>query len=169
MSKPKWLFHGSSQKVAGALRPVLKNGPNYLHNKPIVFAAERADIAAMFMLPESYLCSICFERDIAFICIWGKPEDFKDQPGYLYIFNSDQFQKVGKDYEWQSLNEVKPVEVKTYVSVIEGMLENGVQVYFIDDNPLFDQIRENIDHRAPIVKNLVSENQKREFNIKTFN
>lgn len=159
----KKLYHGSSQKIEGLL-------------KPVVFATDRADLAALFSFPIDKLSSIGFEQDIAYICIWGKPEEVdehssspnKSRKGYLYILPETTFEKVGKDYEWQSFVEVKPLEVKEFDSVIQGMMETGVQVYFINDDPTFDKIVANKDHRAPILKNLISENQKRGINTREF-
>lgn len=165
------LYHGGSQKINGPLQPILvKDRPGYEHTLATVFATERADIAALFMLPYEVLSSISFEQDIAFICIWGTSKQLKgkDIQGYLYILPSDSFEKIGKEYEWQSLKEVLPLEVKEYPDLIIGMMECGVQVYFINDDPTFDRIVESKYDRAPIVKELVSENQKLGINIKNF-
>ena len=56
---------------------------------------------------------------------------------------------------------VAPLEIKEFRSVIEAMMQQGVQVYFINDELTFDQIVKNKYHRAPIVKNLTSLNQKK--------
>ncbi len=151
------LYHGSSLKIEGVL-------------KPVVFATDRADLAALFSFPVDRLSSIGFEQDIAYICIWGTPEQLDgNRKGYLYILPDDTFEKVGKDYEWQSFSLVKPVEIKEFDSVIDGMMATGVQVYFINDDPAFDKIVADKDNRAPILKKLVSENQKKNINVKKFN
>jgi hypothetical protein len=172
IDKPSKLYHGSSKKINGPLLPILleNNSSDYTHTRPAVFATEKADIAAMFMFPANLISSICFEQDIAFICIWGTAKEFDEKKveGFLYIFSSESFEKVGKEYEWQSFNAVTPVEIKEYQSVIDGMIEQGVQVYFINDDTIFDQIVENKNNRAPIVSKLASENQRRNINIKKF-
>ena len=163
------LYHGSPNKIEGELKPILKHSTlEHIHNKPAVFATERIDVASLFMFPLDTLASIGFEQDIAYICIWGTSEEFisKDKGGYIYIFSSDKFEQVGKDYEWQSFVTVLPKEVKEYSSVIDGMIENNVQVYFINDNSKFDKIEAEKDNRAPILKEILSENQKRNFNVK---
>lgn len=48
------------------------------------------------------------------------------------------------------------------------MMRCGVQVYFINDNTTFDRIVEDKNSRAPILKKLPSENEKKSFNIKKF-
>jgi len=172
MEKPLYLYHGSSHKITGPLQPVLRqDSPEHIHTKPAVFATARADIAALFMFPLTTLASVGFEQDTAYICIWGKPEEFaaKDSGGFLYVLPGENFEKIGKEYEWQSFQEVTPLEIRQFKSVVNGMIELGVQVYFIDDNPTFDKIVTNKNNRAPILKTLISENQKQNLNVKSFN
>jgi len=45
------------------------------------------------------------------------------------------------------------------------MLENGVQVYFVNNN-IYKQIKESNDHGFSILENLESENQRMSINIK---
>jgi hypothetical protein len=169
MDKPIYLYHGSSYKIAGPLRPVLKAATeDHVHDRPAVFATERIDLAAMFMSPADILLSIGFEQDIAFICIWGDPQEFKDSEAYVYVFSSEFFEKVGKEYEWQSFESVMPVEVREFPSLISGMMECGVQVYFIQDDIVMDRIVADKNNRTPILKELVSENQKKGVNIRKF-
>lgn len=162
------LYHGSSKQINGLLKPILiSSKSDYIHKKAAVFGTERQDIAALFMFPEEFLASIGFEGDVAFICIWGL-QDFKgkDLKGYLYVLPGESFEKIGKDYEWQSYKEVEPIEVKEYQDSILGMMELGVQVYFIQDEKIMDKIVENVGNRSNILKGLVSENQKQGKNIK---
>ena len=163
------LYHGSPSEIKGELKPVLKHSTlEHVHTKPAVFATERIDVASLFMFPLGVLASIGFEQDIAYICIWGKPEEFKlkDKGGYVYIFLSENFEQVGKDYEWQSFIPVIPKEVKRFESVIDGMIACGAQVYFINDEKIMDAIVANKDNRASILKTLTSENQKLNKNFK---
>lgn len=171
MQKPEFLYHGSTKSIDGPLTPILEHSTvDHSHTRPAVFATERKDVAAMFMFPLDTLASIGFEQDISYICIWGTREEFvsKDNGGFLYILPNDTFEKIGKDYEWQSFSPVTPIKIDRYSSVIEGMLENNVQVYFIDDDPTFDKIVEDKNNRALVLKNLVSENERRGINIKKF-
>src|SRR6266481_438348 len=162
MQKPEKLYHGSSRKISDALKPVLRGSTaDHVHSTPAVFATARKDIAAVFMFPLTTLASVGFEQDIAYICIWGSMEEFKpkDQGGFMYILPSANFEKVGKEYEWQAFHEVMPVEVQEFKSVVDGMMECGAQVYFINDEALFDRIVSEKDRRAPILRQLISENQ----------
>lgn len=169
--KPTQLYHGSSKRISGALKPVLnKDTEDAVHNKASVFATERLDLAALFMFPFDHIASIGCEQDIAYICIWGTPEDFeeKDFGGFIYVLPSETFEKVGKDYEYQSFEAVEPETVKVFESVIAGMMSCGVQVYFIDDEELFDRIVADKTKRAPLLKELVSENQEQDMNVVEF-
>jgi len=157
LNKPKILYHGSEYFIGDSLTPVFeKRTLDHVHRRPAVFATERKDIAALFMFPLDILASIGFEGDVAYICIWGTAEEFisKDKGGYLYTLPSDTFNKFGKEYEWQSFESVKPLEVKRYDSVTEGMLSCGAKVYFINDEEIMDKIRDNVGNRIPILKGL---------------
>ncbi|MDP2651080.1 MAG: hypothetical protein Q8O98_00645 [bacterium] len=170
-NKPKELYHGSAHRIEGPLRPVLlEQTPDHIHTKPAVFATERLDLAALFMFPTDTLHSIGFEQDIAYICIWGTREDAaqNDRKGFIYILPPETFEKIGKGYEWQSFVEVTPIELKSYEKSVPGMIECGVQVYFINNNAVFDKIVEDKTNRATILKNLISENQRLGLNIKIF-
>ncbi len=171
MEKPNKLYHGSSLKIEGPLKPILQHTTlDHVHAKPAVFGTERADIATLFMFSASTLSSIGYEQNIAYICIWGTPDEFKakDKGGFLYTLPSKTFEKVGKEYEWQSFTEVAPEKAEEFHFVIDGMMEKDVQVYFINDESIFDKIVEDKNNRAPILKNLISENQKYNKNIKVF-
>ncbi|MDO8495139.1 MAG: hypothetical protein Q7S32_01240 [bacterium] len=165
------LYHGSPHKIAGELKPVLKHSTSdHIHDLPAVFATERIDVASLFMFPVEVIHSIGFEQDIAYICIWGTSEEFlpKDKGGFVYRLPSTSFEKIGKKYEWQSFEEVTPGEVIEFPSVIAGMIESGVQVYFINNEMTFDKIVAEKDNRAPILRELISENQKQNINAKNF-
>jgi hypothetical protein len=169
--KPEKLYHGSSRRIEGPLEPVLLHGTSdHIHERPAVFATERADVAGLFMFQAETLASVGFEQNIAYICIWGTAEEFapKDKLGFLYVLPSATFEKIGKEYEWQSFDPVAPLEIKEFHKTIEGMIELEIQVYFINDDAVFDKIVADKDNRAPILKELLSENQKQDLNVKLF-
>ena len=168
---PDVLYHGSAQRIDGPLTPVLRHGSeDHVHTRAAVFATERLDIASRFMIPPDSLSSFGFERDIAYICIWGTPEEFarRDPGGYVYVLPGTAFKKIGKWYEWQSFEPVEPTETKHYPSVIGGMIECGAQVYFIDDDPTFDDIVRDKENRAPILAARISENARQGKNVRPF-
>lgn len=163
LKKTKFLYHGSEYLIEGYLKPVIeKKTFDHVHSRPAIFATERIDIAALFMFPMDTLASIGFEDNIAYICIWGTAEEFKnkDLGGFIYVLPGDSFKKIGKQYEWQSFEPVLPIEIKKFRSVVEGMIECGAWVYFINDNDIFDQIRYNKDSRMLILKQFTSENER---------
>jgi hypothetical protein len=162
INKPAKLYHGSTHIISGPLYPLLRNNtPDSAHSKAAVFATERIDIAALFMFPIEHISSIGFEEKTAYICIWGLRQEFKeDATGYIYELPADSFQKIGKGYEYQSFEVVRPKSVKVFNSVIEGMITCGVEVYFINDETIFDNIVTNKEYRTPILRTLISENQK---------
>ena len=166
-----FLYHGSAKIIEGPLRPVLlQDSADRVHVKPVVFGTERIDVASLFMFPMKPVSSIGFENDIAYICIWGTLEEFRayNEEGYIYVLPKDTFEKIGKEYEWQSFQEVNPVEIKNFTSVVDGAMECGAQVYFVNEEGVFDRIVEDKNNRATILKDLVSENQKRGINVKPF-
>ena len=164
------LYHGSDKLVKDYLKPILlkDKSEDYIHSKAAVFATERLDLAALFILPQSVLSSIGFEKNIAYVCIWGKSDNPSlKKSGFIYVLPAKTFQKIGKDYEWQSFEPVKPLEIKKFKSAINGMMACGVQVYFIEDEEIFDEITVR-KSRVQLLKKLISENQKRDTNIKEF-
>lgn len=170
--KPQKLYHGSSNKIDGPLQVILRqDSPDHIHTRASVFATGRADVASIFMFQfNEHIASIGLEQDIAYICIWGTPEEFspRDKGGFLYVLPVTSFEKVGKEYEWQSFESVFPMEVRRHESVIQAMMQYGVQVYFINNEDVFDQIRDQKDNRSTILKDLTSENQTQGLNIKSF-
>jgi hypothetical protein len=171
VTPPPELYHGSSHHTAGALTPVFQQStPDHVHTRPSVFATARKDLAALFMFPPDVLSSIGFEEDIAYICVWGTPREYvpNDKPGYLYILPPASFEKVGKEYEWQSFAPVTPMRIETYASALDGMMQCGVQVYFINDNEVFDRIVADKNNRAPILRDCISLNTERHFPARTF-
>lgn len=166
--QPKKLYHGSNHRIDGQLRPILrKSTGDHIHSKAAVFATERIDLAALFMFPFERIASIGFEEGIAYICIWGLREEFdKDHGGYIYELPVGSFKKIGKDYEYQSFESVVPKETLFFDSMLKGMMECGVQVYFINEDSIFDKIVSDKERRATILRELISENQKDGINIK---
>jgi hypothetical protein len=171
IDKPAKLYHGSETYLEGPLTPVLlKSSPDHAHDRAAVFATEREDVAALFMFPFEFIASIGFENDTAYIYVWGTPEEFapKDHGGFIYVLPGGAFQKIGKEYEWQSFEPVAPIEVKQFDSAFSGMMRCGEQVYFVNDDAMFDRVVAEKHNRAPFLKDLISENQKLNLNVQNF-
>jgi tryptophanyl-tRNA synthetase len=156
--KPATLYHGSTKKIEGPLKPILqKKTGDHTHTKSAVFATERKDIAALFMVPiDGVLASIGLEKDISYICIWGTSKEFalKDKGAYIYTLPSNTFEKIGKGYEWQSFTQVTPVNTEYFESVLTGLLVCGVRIYFINDEKIFDKIVANKNSRLTLLKDI---------------
>ncbi len=150
METPATLYHGSPSKIDGALQPVhLPPDEDRIHPGPAVFATAHKGLASQFMLSPDILSSFGYEQDIPFVCVWGTPEEAlaKDTGGYLYELPSETFAKIGKEYEWISDVAVTPTHITHYPSALRGMHENGVRIYFITDDGLFDRIQRDKMHR----------------------
>lgn len=153
----EWVYHGSTRKITGPLLPVfVQSSEDHIHQIPVVFATDNEAIASLFMMPSDALCSIGYEQNAAYVCIWGTPEEFsvKDRGGYIYVLPGDTFEKRGKFYEWQSVTSVLPIETKYFTSVLEGLVKNNVRIYFIQDDHLFDLIRIHKNSRLELLKDI---------------
>lgn len=150
-AKPTTLYHGSTRHTTGSLQPTLAAAPESKVQKRVVFGTDNVAAAALFMFPDA-LCSFCFEGDDVFICIWGTQERFKDRAGYLYTLPAKTFVKGPKAYEWVSEVSVRPLEVRSYSSVLYGMQVNGVEIYFVNDNKVFDEIQAAKSGRLAILR-----------------
>lgn len=96
-----------------------------------------------------------------------------DKGGTLYELPSDTFscdleKGMGKD-EWTSKEPVKPTNKIKFDSALEAMLENGVQVYFVDKETFKSIVEDERNYGGfEIIKNLTSENQNRGINVRSF-
>jgi len=62
--------------------------------------------------------------------------------------------------EWTSREPVKPLSETEHPSALDAMIENGVQVYFVDKKT-FDEIAAADDHGRQLLASLRSENMRR--------
>jgi hypothetical protein len=67
--------------------------------------------------------------------------------------------------EWVSRENVKPIHVLSFKSALEGAMENGVQVYFVDEATQ-RKIETAADHGHSILKAIPSENERRGINVR---
>ena len=61
-----------------------------------------------------------------------------------------------------------PIDVQQFDSALRGMMELGVQAYFINDDPLFDRVVKEKEVRAAFLSDLSSENQRQGINVRAF-
>jgi hypothetical protein len=88
----------------------------------------------------------------------------RDKGGSIYKFSSDGFtscphKDIGEN-EWVSKDPVTPIEKTDFESALEAMIENGVQVFFVDKKT-FNRIIHDSDS-IDIIKSLESENKDAE-------
>jgi hypothetical protein len=98
-----------------------------------------------------------------------------DKGGTIYKLPGDSFSNdpsKGLKSEWVSKKNIKPIDRTDYDSALEAMLENGLQVYFVDDNflEMINKIKmpEGMDELIKILQEAKSENQIKNINYKRF-
>jgi len=171
--RPETLYHGSVIREIKQLRPRQES------------VRDKGEGAVVFATPDIALASIClFEHGDSWT-YWGKfngvpyivISDQKrfledDSGGAIYSFSSEGFDfdldKGMGDNEWTSSDAVAIEDTEEYDSALKAMLENGVQVYFIDKET-FEDVKVAEDHGRSILTGLESENQKRGINIRDLN
>jgi hypothetical protein len=167
--KPPFLYHGSPHKIK-ELEPRTKPHREKEEGK-LVYATSELTDAIMFLQKTALTGHFVVEGErVAYAVIVGNREKFieRDKGGHIHVLPSDTFETSphrGMSNEWVSKEGVKPVEVIEHTSALDAMLENGVQVYFVDE-ATYQQIRRAEDHGYSILKSLESENQKRGVNVK---
>jgi len=168
--KPPFLYHGSPHKDIEAIEPRKET-----HRDPeegeLVFATQDLAMATIFMTKACRGSGAFGEVLYAYI-IESREEFIKnDNGGHIYVLPSDTFacdpNKGLGVYEWTSKEKVKPVKKIEFPSTLDAMIENGVQVYFIDEET-HKKIGESKDHGLSIYRELESENQKKGVNVREF-
>lgn len=165
--KPPFLYHGSAHKNTEKIEP--RNVSVRDENEgPVVFATQELGLATIFMakgITESGKFG-----DVSYAVIVNTKENYikDDTGGHVYVVPSDSFENnpdIGLgEYEWTSKEAVVPVDKIEYPSKLQAMLNNGVQVYFID-KATHRKIQDSDDHGLSILQSLQSENQKTGINV----
>lgn len=173
MEKPKILYHGSSEIELGELRPHQRSFRDE-HEGPLIFATPNKALATIFMAKEeNSVRASGFMNDILYAVICRNREDFiaEDNGGAVYELSSEHFSydphKGLREMEWTSKIPVKPISLVVYDSVLQAMLESGVQVYFVAP-PIIADISNSKDFGMEILRNIESENQRRQINVRKF-
>jgi len=167
--KPSVFYHASKNKDIAELEPRQESYRDQ-NEGAVVFATPDKAIASIFLLDARH--SGKFDG-IPYAVIVDSREHFlsEDKGGRIYELNGDTFQNdptkgLGKD-EWVSKENVKPKESIEYKSALTVALEQGVQVYFVDE-ATSKAIKESDDYGLSILQKLESENQRRNLNVKQF-
>lgn len=170
MDKPKFLYHGSSNRNITLFEPRAESIRDPLEG-PVVFATPDKTIATMFIVPanDTWTQSGLFGKVHYFVCSDEKKFKEFDNGGAIYTFNSEQFEndpnKGLRNKEWTSKTPVKPITKEEFDSALDEMINAGVQVYFVNEKT-FQKIEKSSDHGNKILGNTVSENIKRNQSVK---
>ncbi|MFH1235352.1 MAG: hypothetical protein V1685_00235 [Parcubacteria group bacterium] len=139
----------------------------------VIFATPNKELASVFLVEghnDSWM-QIGYFSNIPYVAICMSREDFikRDHGGSMYEVPSDTFNydsNLGMgEKEWTSREPVKPIKEISIPSALDAMIENGVNVYFVD-KATFDAIDDADDHGLSILLSLTSENKLRNVVIK---
>ena len=169
IEKPEVLYHASSSKDIEEFEPREESvrDPN---EGPVVFATPDMAYASCFIVPsnDNWSQKSIFRTqsgETTHVVIISDKERFQelDKGGAIYSLPSDKFEtdleKNMKDREWVSKEPIKPSGKIEYKTGLQAMLENGVQVYFVDRDT-FEKIQKSDDHGFEIIKTLKPEQIK---------
>ncbi len=170
--KPPFLYHASSNRNIEKFEPRAKSIRDS-EEGPVVFATPDLALATTFLVSETSdsWTQIGKSDGVPYMVIRDKKHFMRrDKGGSIYKFSSDNFtchqdKGMGED-EWVSKDSVTPLEKTDVESALEAMIENGVQVFFVDKKT-FNRISHDDDF-IDIIKGLESENKRRKKNVIEF-
>jgi hypothetical protein len=134
---------------------------------PVIFSTPDKALASIFLVEghnDSWM-HLGYFSGIPYVVICIDRDEFvkKDKGGVIYEVPSDTFDynpNLGmKEKEWTSKEPVKPLKETSYPSALDTMIDNGVNVYFVDKNT-FDEINNSNDYGLSILLSLESENNR---------
>jgi hypothetical protein len=166
MKKPEILYVAAKTRGIKELIPQ-KGRYRNLNEGAVVFSTPDKALASIFLINnhDDIWVNLGYFNDIPYVVINKNKEQFmeQDKGGSIYEVSSDTFDfdpNLGmKEKEWTSYLPVKTLKENYYDSSLETMIENGVNVYFVD-NEQFNEIKNTRDHGLNILNSLVSENEK---------
>ena len=170
--KPHFLYHASSNREIEKFEPRAESFRD-ANEGPAVFATPDKAYASMFLVQvdDSWTQIATFEGISCIVISDKKRFEELDKGGAIYSLSSETFEtdpkksKTGR--EWTSTKTISPNEKTIYESGLGAMVENGVQVYFVDKST-FAKIQGSEDLGLRILKRLESENQKQGKNVVEF-
>lgn len=167
----RYLYHASQNKNIETLEPRAESFRDPGEG-PVVFASDDKAYVSCFLVPtrdsNSKISIYRSDQHPTFhiMCI-SDEESFKkaDKGGAIYYLSPEKFYLDSNkgNTEWTSREKVRPIKKEIYDSGLDAMIENGVYVYFCDNDTLQDLKKDpsDITKTMKILKNLVSENEKR--------
>lgn len=170
--KPKVLYVSAQTAEIKELIP-MKGRSRDDKEGSVVFSTPDKALASVFLVEghnDSWM-QIGYYDDIPCVVICMDREEFikKDRGGIMYEVPSETFDynpNLGMgEKEWTSSKPVKPTKETKCPSALDAMIENGVNVYFVDQDT-FNKINNADDNGFSLLLSLVSENRKRNKIIK---
>jgi hypothetical protein len=166
--KPRVLYHASSNRSIVEFEPraITIRDPE---EGSVVFATPDFAMTTCFIVNYPFVQSGAF-NGMHYAVIADKEKFLEaDTGGAIYTLPSATFQNDPEkglgDKEWTSKELVKPSEKVEVTSGLEAMLDNGVQVYFVDKQQ-YNEIVHAADHGLSLLHSLQSENEIRGTNLK---
>jgi 8-oxo-dGTP pyrophosphatase MutT (NUDIX family) len=167
MKKPKVLYVAAQTRGVKELIPMKGNYRDKDEGAVIFFFFDKT-LASIYLIKEhnDNWTNLGYFGDIPYVVIKMGREEFlkKDNGGSIYEVPSDNFDcnpNLGmREKEWTSSEPVRPLKETFYTSALNTMIENGVNVYFVNEET-FKDIRNSKDHGQGILNSLTPENQKR--------
>ena len=169
--KPPMLYHGSAHKGLEELQP--QSRPHRAEEGELLYATPDMAISSIFLVEGAHYGCGKF-GNVPYAWIIADRDEFirNDKGGHIYVVPSDSFEinrgrGMGND-EYASDKPVQPVKAMEYSSAVDAMVENGVQVYFIDQET-YEHVQMSKDHGYSIFNGIQSENQRRGTNVRQLN
>lgn len=170
--KPPVLYHASRDPDITQFEPRAESIRDK-NEGPVVFGTPELALATMFLVDtsDSWTTKGRFGETCCHVISDRERFSKADKGGWIYRLPSESFTtdltKGMRKLEWTSRQPVIPIDQTAYKSGLEAMIEQGVQVYFVDKDT-FKKIKEAPDHGQSILQSLVSENQRRAENTDKF-
>ncbi|MCH7641227.1 hypothetical protein IID22_03460 [Patescibacteria group bacterium] len=168
--KPKVLYHASDNRNIEVMEP-RKESIRDPKEGPVVFADPDKAAVTKFIVPynDKWTKKGRF-GDVHYHVIQGRERyEELDTGGTIYHLNPETFEHNlefgGSGDEWTSKVAVKPIGRDDYASGLQAQLDNGIQVFFVDDET-FERIDKSDDHGNEIIRGLKSENELKNINPK---
>ncbi len=169
--RPKALYHASPVADLEQIEPRNKTIRDPAEGSAIFATPDRA-LATVFLASSTDRWSSSGKiNDIPYFLVAQDRNAFMhaDKGGTIYELPADAFscdpeKGLGKD-EWVCDRTVRPKTKEVYPSALDAMIENGVQVYFVDEATL-KRFQSGEYEKALI--GIASENQRRGINVRSF-
>ena len=137
MEKPSALYHGSSNREIARFEPRSEKVRDPQEG-PKVFATSDKRMASAFIVgADDSWANSGMHNGVPYLVISDRQRfEQLDQGGAIYHLPPDTFEtdpnKGLGTVEWTSSESVEPFHKEEHQSALEAMLEQGVQVYFVD-------------------------------------